>query len=47
MSKIWDAVLGLRRVCFLILKKAFSFKCFSARVKFLVWVKRVPKWVYC
>ena len=49
MSKIWDAVSGLsllRSVCFRILEKAcraFSFKCSTARVKFPVGVKRVPK----
>ena len=49
MSKIWDALLGLsllRSVCFRILEKAsraFSFKCWSARVKFPVGSKRVPK----
>ena len=49
MSKIWDAVLGLsllRSVCFHILEKAcraFSSKCSTARIKFPVGVKRVPK----
>ena len=52
MSNIWDAVLGLsllRVECFRILEKgciALSFKCSSARVKFPVGVKRVPKYVY-
>ena len=49
MSKILDAVLGLsllRSVCFRVLEKAcraISVKCSSARVKFPVEVKRVPK----